>query len=1679
MASNPPNRSGSSSGDGSMINLMNTSTTTSSQKTPGLLSRALNTDREKYGRSVLASVSSDVSTGGPNENPRQLDFARTARVPSFSGIRKDVADSGPLNSLEALFPPSTDDSSELRDKGTTPKPNRSSPRSLLPETLTYSPMSTSPSHSNSSSPKLVPSRSLEIGRQTGRSQLRTDSVNDASPSPDRPSDRVVLTTQSAAPYYRVLDQVRPSSPASPGLVSPLAPSGPALPPRNYNLHQWLWEPAQFLSLVESVVKNRSGTVLSREMVIKSDHFVAGAPNFRPTELRIFGSAQPTTGGVATCGEGLPQVHEDLEIEKPTCFWLSTREEPLVYLNGKPFCLRSSQSPLVNLSTFSGISSARLEHLELRLKADILREAQLRGGVVLAHDEVEPGKVVPSWIAASEVKTPREVFDGFREQGWRVKYVRVPMSPEKAPGDDTLDGYISALKDARLEDPIMFNCGVGAGRTTFSMVVALLIRRQQVMSVGLPDPFSIRTNFNQPAHTGIFGTSTPALPTAVQRDPLVDMEGSEISARAVLRLVSVLETALRGRMDRGSALESALSRPGPLLSNLRAAVLGQYHPILQLASVLEHGSASKRALDSIIDRCDMIVNLREVVLVHRVRYAVDGDAEELEDAVGCFQRYFYLLAFAGYVAECFGGRQQDSKNWEWIATFSQWMKGRTGEDSVYSRDYQEEKQSKSPAISISPRGGSFYSYSLFTGRGGEVIEGAANFRKIGGMSLYGVAQPTIKGMKNVIEKILKTDNPTHPTQPTSVVWINLREEPLAYVNSVPYVLRDQYFTIRNIRSYAGINPQRLENIEEKLKEDVLKEVYTYEGRVLLHGETPEGTISAHWEDVRDDDVLTPREVATRLQQEEGCPISYYRVPVTAENPPEIGDFEMILRLIATSDLREVAFVLNCQVGLGRSTTGTVMASLVIHWLNGTKPVPSATQASHHSYPIIHSLLRVIRNGLEIKQVVDDAIDTCAQFVNLRDTINQWRVKAETETEAIPKRRAVRRGVIHLRRYFVLIIFQAYLNEQEPTLLDELEPFSAWVDRHKELKTMHHELLQAESVTVITPVDHLKPGDGVALTTEVVQVVNSRCGQVLGPQTIVKADLFPGAQKLTLPERIDGAPNYRRVDLAMARSQALQVIQGVVFPPASAAAKGIVAPGAVKLESNSVPATPTKKDSGLLQPRKTPRRSSTRRQSYDMQVPGTDNIKLPTVTLRVATLSSPNSIPTSPSTPPYLSHSPKPLWTLVNPTLFGTAMPTREGIRRIARKCDADQNGSRWLLWTSMREEPVIYIPFKDDLRPFVLRDWRDATRNLETTGIAKERVEMMEERMKGDLIQEIKKYGGRILLHDEEVKPSGFEIVVCLLESVFDAYITFIDAPVVQPVWETVCEEDILTPLELFQSVVAEGYKIDYLRVPITDEQAPIPDVFDILLDRLMKRRHNADPIFNCQMGRGRTTTGMITAVLMEMIVGNEHLVMDINPPTEPATDANHSESELARRRYVNGEYRIVMQLIAVLPYGRIAKQLTDRAVDLCDHMQNLRTAIYDFKVKLGAMEMRSKKWEATMEVGLNYLIRYFFLVCFAGYLLEEWAILDDLPDSNGSDHNTVGSDQLLAPLQHDTSDSSTSSATASRIGGTGSAPAATLDTVSSQGAGEVGTRERVAFSTWLKDRKEITNLVKAQNQSFD
>ena len=123
-----------------------------------------------------------------------------------------------------------------------------------------------------------------------------------------------------------------------------------------------------------------------------------------------------------------------------------------------------------------------------------------------------------------------------------------------------------------------------------------------------------------------------------------------------------------------------------------------------------------------------------------------------------------------------------------------------------------------------------------------------------------------------------------------------------------------------------------------------------------------------------------------------------------------------------------------------------------------------------------------------------------------------------------------------------------------------------------------------------------------------------------------------------------------------------------------------------------------------------------------------------------------------------------------------------------------------------------------------------------------------------------------------------------------------------------------------------------------------------------------DFIFNCQMGRGRTTTGMVTACLISSTTSQnwdnneqENGAKLYEPVAEiyDTMDGPSEEEAYLQGMFfphikihkcddcASGEYKTILQLVGVLSHGKVAKRLTDRAIDLMQDVQNLRKAIYE------------------------------------------------------------------------------------------------------------------------------------------
>ncbi|TBU02643.1 inositol hexakisphosphate [Hamiltosporidium tvaerminnensis] len=269
------------------------------------------------------------------------------------------------------------------------------------------------------------------------------------------------------------------------------------------------------------------------------------------------------------------------------------------------------------------------------------------------------------------------------------------------------------------------------------------------------------------------------------------------------------------------------------------------------------------------------------------------------------------------------------------------------------------------------------------------------------------------------------------------------------------------------------------------------------------------------------------------------------------------------------------------------------------------------------------------------------------------------------------------------------------------------------------------------------------------------------------------------------------------------------------------------------------------------------------------------------------------------------------------ICGIAMPTRKAIENVLKKMRSlSKNFENNIYWFCLREEPVIYI----NDHPYVLRNVEKLSENIETRGISVEIVENIENKLKNEILDELNE--GMLLVHKEIIKNGE--------------YIT-------KGVWVKVNSVETTKEIFLKNSCIFKRY-------PITDERIPIPSIIDNIYKFIREIKESKLLIFNCQMGRGRTTTGMVIAKLV--------------------CDKDKIPSE--KSRFYPPKYKIIELLLKILPAAQLSKQKLDEVIDFFDHLENLRNVIDDYNN--GSNERISK--------GKRYLSRYFYLICFCNFYYQ-------------------------------------------------------------------------------------------------
>ncbi|KAJ7977775.1 Paladin [Quillaja saponaria] len=912
---------------------------------------------------------------------------------------------------------------------------------------------------------------------------------------------------------------------------------------------------------QQVMKLRGGSVLGKQTILKSDHFpgcqnkrltpqIDGAPNYRQADsLHVHGVAIPKIDGIRNV---LKHIGAQIEGKRAKVLWISLREEPLVYINGRPFVLRDVERPFSNLE-YTGINRTRVEQMEARLKEDILMEAARYGNKILVTDELPDGQMVDQWepVSIDSVKTPLEVYEELQVEGYLVDYERVPITDEKSPKELDFDILVHKISEADINTEIIFNCQMGRGRTTTGMVIATLVYLNRIGASGIPRTNSIGRVY----------------------DP-----GTNVT-------------------DQFPNSEEAFRR-------------GEYAVIRSLIRVLEGGVEGKRQVDKVIDRCASMQNLREAIATYRNSILRQPDEMKREASLSFFveylERYYFLICFAVYIHSERASLRYTSVG---DSSFSEWMRARPELYSIIRRllrrnpmgalgysslkpslmkiaESADGRPSEMDVVAAQRNGEVLGSQTVLKSDHcpgcqnpslPEIVEGAPNFREVPGFPVYGVANPTIDGIRSVILRIGSSQG----RRP--VFWHNMREEPVIYINGKPFVLREVERPYKNMLEYTGIGRERVEKMEGRLKEDILREAELYGGAIMVIHETDDGQIFDAWEHVDPGAIQTPLEVFKSLEAD-GFPIKYARVPITDGKAPKSSDFDILAVNIASAP-KDTAFVFNCQMGRGRTTTGTVIACLLKLRIDYGRPIKVLTDDVVHEEVdgdsssgdetggnvtvstsrsgirteeeqgrvfgindilLLWKITRLFDNGVECREALDAIIDRCSALQNIRQAVLQYRkVFNQQHVEPRVRRVALNRGAEYLERYFRLIAFAAYLGSEAFDGFCEQGQskmtFKNWLHQRPEVQAMKWSIRLRPGRFLTVPEELRAPHESQHGDAVMESIVKDRNGSVLGKGSILKMYFFPG-QRTSSHIQIHGAPHVYKVDEYPVYSMATPTVAG---------------------------------------------------------------------------------------------------------------------------------------------------------------------------------------------------------------------------------------------------------------------------------------------------------------------------------------------------------------------------------------------------------------------------------------------------------------------------------------------------------------------------------------------------------
>jgi protein-tyrosine phosphatase len=328
-----------------------------------------------------------------------------------------------------------------------------------------------------------------------------------------------------------------------------------------------------------------------------------------------------------------------------------------------------------------------------------------------------------------------------------------------------------------------------------------------------------------------------------------------------------------------------------------------------------------------------------------------------------------------------------------------------------------------------------------------LEGVPNFRRVPGYKVYCCGQPTKEGFEKVIEAVCGEKYPK--TGP--IIWINMRQEPIVYVNGNPVCARPS----NKIGEYAELG-----NVtRSSVKSDEEEFIKVLESRSKDNNKIKIMEVTKQEKEVEVKEMVSLSTVMESLKVKYPG-LTHNRIPVCNSASPSESDFDTICSALLGTNVNAPVIV-NCQVGLSRSTTGCVCACLFREFqLSASyegliETVPGVNQdllrmdnyeidktkdtLFRGEFEVVKELIAAFDDGAASKRECDKVIDKNGPkpkgsgIKQLRENIAESKLSYEIMDDAA---QAFLKTKImdNIQKYFYLICFTGYLREQSKIAKD---------------------------------------------------------------------------------------------------------------------------------------------------------------------------------------------------------------------------------------------------------------------------------------------------------------------------------------------------------------------------------------------------------------------------------------------------------------------------------------------------------------------------------------------------------------------------------------------------------------------------------------------------------------------